>query len=92
MPPQLSPTLLKILSSTVLEVERSLRLPQGDPSLRDLKQTILLALGELEWKRTAGSRIRILWIRPESAGVGYSGEREGLASRSGGFHQNMSEN
>jgi hypothetical protein len=83
MPPQLSPTLLRVLSSTVLEVERSLRLSPGDKGLRDLKQTILLALGELEWKRTAGSRMRILWIRPESAGRGIpaSEKDRGLSSK-----------
>jgi hypothetical protein len=76
MPPRLSPSLLKILSSTVLEVERSLRLPHSDPGLRDLKQMILLALGELECKRAAGSRMRILWIRPESAGRGIPANEE----------------
>lgn len=77
MAPELSPTLLRILSSTVLEIERSLILPDGDPGLRELKQSILLALSELEWKRAAGSRMRILWIRPESARRGIPGEPEG---------------
>lgn len=64
MASQLSPTLVRILCSTVLEVERALKLPEGDRSLRDLKQAILLALGELELKRATVSRMKILWITP----------------------------
>jgi hypothetical protein len=66
MSSQFSPTLLRILRSTVVEVERALRLSKGDPGLRDLKQAIVLALGELELKR-AQPRMRILWIRPPDA-------------------------
>ena len=85
MIPQLSPTLLKILSSTVLEVERALKLPKSDPCLRDLKHTVLLALGELELKHAGTSRRKILWIKPglgpafepESARRGDPMDREG---------------
>jgi hypothetical protein len=76
MAPQLSPTLLKILSSTVLEVERALKLPKSDPCLRDLKHTVLLALGELELKHAGTSRTKILWIKPDFAGRGDPVERE----------------
>lgn len=75
MVPQLSPTLLKILSSTVLEVERALKLPKSDPCLRDLKHTVLLALGELELKHAGMSRTKILWIKP---GLGPGFEPESL--------------
>lgn len=76
---QLSPTLLKILSSTVLEVERALELPKGDPALRELKQAVLLALGELETKRAAVSTMRILLIKSDlGSDLGpYSGPHSG---------------
>ena len=61
-----SPTLLRILRSTVLEMERTLELPANDTCLRDLKQAVVLALGELERKRAA-SRMKILWIEPDLA-------------------------
>jgi hypothetical protein len=67
MSPESSPTLLRILRTTLLEVERALELSQCDPGLRNLKHSILLAIGELEMLRAA-SRVRILWIRPSSAG------------------------
>lgn len=60
-----SPKLLEILRATLREVERTLDLPPDDRSLRELKQGILLGIGELEMRRTGGgSRVRILWINP----------------------------
>ena len=48
---ELSPKLLRILHSTLREVERELEAPERDVVLRDLKQSIVRAISQLELER-----------------------------------------
>ena len=52
---ELSPKLLRILHSTLLEVERELEGPERDVVLRDLKQSIVRAISQLELERDGPS-------------------------------------
>lgn len=56
MAAELSPKLLRILHSTLREVERQLEGPERDVVLRDLKQSIVRAISQLELERDGASR------------------------------------
>jgi hypothetical protein len=49
---EVSPTLLEALRKTLSAVEQALDLRADDPGLRELKNTLVRRIGELEVKRT----------------------------------------
>ncbi len=51
MPRDLSPKLLEILKTTLDEVERSFHSPKDEAAVRELKQSVTIAVGELERQR-----------------------------------------
>ncbi len=48
---ELSPKLLEILKTTLDEVERSFHSPNDEAAVRELKQSVTIAVGELERQR-----------------------------------------
>jgi hypothetical protein len=50
MSSRVSPTLQATLRWTLHEIERSLGSPENDPALRALRQSIVLAIAEMEVK------------------------------------------